>query len=94
MPVHVYRCGPCGREVLVRAAGPLSDAEITRRIDEELRPLPEGRAGRLPTLMRLRDDIWLALSDRREPIPRDRLPRRCPACGRDATLIASRDLDS
>ena len=62
MPVQVYRCSHCGREVLVRAPGPLSDAEIRRRIEEERRPLARGRQGQRDFTTRLRDYNWEGLS--------------------------------
>ena len=92
MPLHVYRCAHCGREVLVREAGPLTDAEIARRLDEELRPAARGRAARLDGTFVLRDDIWLGVSALREDVPRAALPDRCPACRRHSTFAAPREV--
>jgi predicted RNA-binding Zn-ribbon protein involved in translation (DUF1610 family) len=94
MPVQVYRCSHCGREVLVRddtdsGGRGMSDAEIARRIEEEMRPPAQGRPGRADVSTRLRDDIWLGISSTREIIPRDELPSACPACGK-ATLAEDR----
>jgi len=97
--VEVFRCERCGREVLVRRRPRpgeplLSDAELRRRLDEELRPIARGRAGRSDAATRLRDDIWLAIADGREtPIPRDELPASCPACGAEAPFAVSRVID-
>ena len=94
MPVQVYRCSHCHREVLVRAPGPMSDAEVQRRIEEELRPWSRGPTGRLDMSSRLRDDIWVGLSSMRDAdIPRNGVPTSCPACGRDGTLAESRVID-
>ena len=99
MAVEVYRCERCGREVLVRripAPGepPLSDAELRRRLEEELRPRARGRAGRTDPASRLRDDIWVAISDgRATPIPRDELPPDCPACSARDAFAVSRVID-
>jgi hypothetical protein len=82
MAVEVFRCNPCGREVLVRHAGPMSEAEIARRVKEEFEPTQPGPGGRPDFGSRLRDDIWVGLSGTREPVPRDELPERCPACAR------------
>lgn len=92
MPIDVYRCAHCGREVLVRSPEPLTAAEIDRRIEEETRPNATGPRGSQPLGTRLRDDIWQAVSERRIPIPRYELPEQCPACGRQATLIEARTL--
>ena len=92
MPVEVYRCSHCGREVLVRAPGPLSEAEIRRRVAEEMRPPAGGPQGQRDVSTRLRDYIWEGVSATREPVPRDRLPDRCPACRR-TTLEADRTLE-
>ncbi len=86
MPTHVYRCAHCGREVLVKEAGPLTPAEIARRIEEERRPAAGGLPGQPAATFRLRDDIWLSVSGERADIPREELPDRCPACGQDGTL--------
>jgi DNA-directed RNA polymerase subunit RPC12/RpoP len=86
MPTHVYRCTHCGREVLVREAGPLTPSEIARRIEEERRPAASGLPGQPAATFRLRDDIWLSVSAERGEIPREELPERCPACGRGDTL--------
>ena len=94
MSVHVYRCSHCGREVLVRAPGPMTRAEAARRVEEELRAAATGPGGRLSPHFRLRDDIWLGVSDNRTEVPRRELPDCCPACGRVSTLGESRALDS
>lgn len=86
MPTNVYRCSHCGREVLVREAGPMTPAEIARRIEEERRPAASGLPGQPAATFRLRDDIWLSVSAERAEIPREELPERCPACGREETL--------
>ena len=93
MPVVVYRCTHCHREVLVRRPGPMSDSEIRRRIDEEMRPWARGPGARLDTSSRMRDDIWVAVSGMRDAdIPRNGVPEACPACNRD-TLEESRVLE-
>ena len=92
MPVEVFRCSHCGREVLVRAPGPLSREEAARRVEEEMRPSARGASGRLDGTMRLRDHIWESVSATREEVPRQSLPRRCPACRRSATLLLARSL--
>lgn len=81
MPTSVYRCDHCGREVLVRDAGSLTQTEIARRIEEERRPAAGGLPGQPAATFRLRDDIWLGISAERADIPRETLPDRCPACG-------------
>ncbi len=94
MPVQVYRCSHCHREVLVRAPGPMSDAEVQRRIEEELRPWSRGPTGRLDLSSRLRDDIWVGLSAMGDAdIPRNGVPTSCPGCNRDGTLAESRVID-
>ena len=94
MPVQVYRCSHCHRGVLVRQPGPMSDAEIRRRIAEEMRPWARGRNSRVDASMRLRDDIWVAVSGMREDdIPRNDVPDECPACGRRDALEQSRMLE-
>ena len=92
MPVEIYRCAHCGREVLVRAPGPLTRAEIRRRIDEEMRPAARGRRAYRDLATRLRDYIWEGVSATREPVPRAAPPEHCPACHR-ATLQQERTLD-
>ncbi len=93
MPVQVYRCSHCGREVLVRAPGSMTRAEIDRRIEEEMRPAASGRRAERDLSTRLRDYIWEGISAMRgAAVPRDRPPERCPACNRD-TLAATRTLD-
>ena len=82
MRASVYRCSHCGREVLVRQAGPLSDAEVRRRIEEEMRPAASGRRSHRDLSTRLRDYIWEGVSGTREMVPREELPARCPACHR------------
>lgn len=84
MAVLVYRCAHCGREVLVRHPGPMSEEEIARRVAEEMRPAAPGPRAPSDFASRLRDDIWVGVSGTREIVPRDELPDRCPACGRDA----------
>ncbi len=86
MPIRVYRCTRCGREVLVREPGPLTPSEIARRLEEERRPLPGGLPGQPAATLRWRDDIWLSLAAERAEIPREELPDRCPACGQNDTL--------
>jgi hypothetical protein len=94
MPVVVYRCTHCHREVLVRKPGPMSDAEIRRRIAEEMRPWPTGRGGRVDQGSRLRDDIWVAVSGMRDSsVPRSTVPEECPACNRKDALVESRTLE-
>ncbi len=99
MAVEVHRCERCGREVLLRrrprpGEPPLSEAELRRRVEEELRPEARGRAGRTDAGSRLRDDIWLAIADGREtPIPREELPGACPGCGVEGSFAVSRTLD-
>ncbi len=94
MPVVVYRCTHCHREVLVRKPGPMSDAEIQRRIAEEMRPWPTGRGGRVDMGSRLRDDIWVAVSGMRDSnVPRSAVPEECPACGRPDVMVESRTLE-
>jgi hypothetical protein len=70
----------------------MTDSEIARRVEEELRPPARGRRGTMGFSERLRDDIWLGISESRELIPRDELPTHCPACGR-AALAEARVLD-
>ena len=82
MAVEVFRCNACGREVLVRRPGPMSEAEIARRVQEEFEPSKPGPAGRPDLGSRLRDDIWVGVSGTREPVPRDELPEACPVCAR------------
>jgi len=82
MAVEVFRCTACGREVLVRREGPMTEAEIARRKREEFEPSKGGPAGRADFTSRLRDDIWVGVSDTRQPVPRDELPERCPVCAR------------
>lgn len=93
MPVQIYRCSHCRREVLVRWPGPMSDTEVRRRIAEEMRPWERGRKSRVDASMRLRDDIWVALSGMRDDIPRHVVPDECPACGRRDALERSRMLE-
>ena len=93
MPIDVYRCTHCGREVLVRASRPLTDREIRRRIEDEMQPAARGTRGERDFSTRLRDYIWQGLSDTREMVPRDELPERCPACCRPTTLEVSRTID-
>ncbi|MEZ4554284.1 MAG: hypothetical protein AB7L91_14700 [Dehalococcoidia bacterium] len=93
MSVDVYRCGHCGREVLVRNLEPMSPAEIARRIEEERRPGARGLPGQPSANLRLRDDIWLFVSSERTEVPREELPDQCPACNRPDTLRRRGALD-
>ena len=82
MQVQVYRCSHCGREVLVRSPRPLTESEVRRRIEEEMRPAARGPRGQRDLSTRMRDDIWESVSGMREIVPRDQLPERCPTCRR------------
>lgn len=93
MPVDVYRCAHCGREVLVRNPGPMTPAEIARRIEEERRPAARGLPGQPASNLRLRDDIWLFVSSERTEVPREEVPEHCPACHRIDTLQRRGALD-
>ena len=93
MPVLVYRCSHCRREVLVRGTGPMSPAEVQRRIDEELRAAATGPRGHMSAQFRLRDDIWVGVSGTRGDVPRAQVPERCPACSREDTLTEERCID-
>lgn len=97
MPVEVFRCGACGREVLVRRPGAngslLSDAEIRRMIEEETRPRAHGPGGASSLDLRLRDDIWVGISGLGAHVPRPTVPDACPACRRVGTLVHDRPLD-
>jgi DNA-directed RNA polymerase subunit RPC12/RpoP len=88
MAVQVYRCSHCGREVLVRIVAPMTEAEVSRRRDEEMRPAATGPVGPNSWSDRLRDYIWLGLSDLGEMVPRDEVPEHCPACHRPTLEIA------
>jgi ribosomal protein L37AE/L43A len=90
--VSVYRCSHCGREVLVRLVQPMTEAEIARRRDEEMRPGAPGVRARSSFSDRLRDDIWVGIAGTREIVPRDELPECCPACHR-ATLEVARVIE-
>jgi ribosomal protein L37AE/L43A len=92
MAVQVYRCSHCGREVLVRVAAPMTEAEVARRREEEMRPAAPGPLGVNSQSDRLRDYIWLGLSDRGEMVPREEVPPECPACHR-ATLEVARVIE-
>ncbi|MEE8337170.1 MAG: hypothetical protein V3R95_03845 [Dehalococcoidia bacterium] len=92
MPVDVYRCSHCGREVLVRSREPMSPQEIRRRIDEEMRPNARGLRGQRDMSTRLRDYIWEGVSGSREMVPRAEPPSACPSCHR-STLEMARTLD-
>jgi len=92
MAVQVYRCSHCGREVLVRIVAPLTEAEVARRREEEMRPPARGPQGPSSLGDRLRDYIWLGLSDLGEIVPRDEVPPECPACRR-ATLEVARVIE-
>lgn len=93
MAVQIYRCAHCGREVLIRPPGPLNRSEIARRVEEELRVAATGPRGRMHSQFRLRDDIWVGISTTRTAVPRQELPKLCPACGRAETLEEARTLD-
>lgn len=94
MPIDVYRCSSCRREVLVRSSLPMSAAEAQRRVDEELRAATRGPRGRMAASFQLRDDIWLGLSQLLGgDVPRSELPEDCPACGRSGTLTESRTIE-
>ena len=94
MPIDVYRCSNCRREVLVRSHEPMSPAEAQRRVDEELRAAARGPRGRIASSFQLRDDIWLGLSQLLGgDVPRPELPEDCPACGRHGTLTESRTIE-
>ncbi len=90
MAVQVYRCSHCGREVLVRVAAPMSADEIARRIDEEMRPTASGRAAPNVWSDRMRDHIWLGITERGDAVPREETPASCPSCRRAMTLHATR----
>ena len=93
MPILVYRCSHCRREVLVRSAAPMSPAEAARRVEEELRAAASGPRGRIASTFQLRDDIWLGVSQMRGDVPRAEVPECCPACGRIETLTEHRALE-
>ena len=92
MAVEVFRCNACRREVLVRQAGPMSEAEIARRVREEFEPATPGPRGRADFGSRLRDDIWVGVSSGRDAVPREELPAACPACSK-SDWAAMRVLD-
>lgn len=92
MAVQVYRCSHCGREVLVRIVAPMTEAEVARRLDEEMRPAASGPPGPNSWSDRLRDYIWLGLSDLGDMVPREEVPEQCPACRR-ATLEVARVIE-
>lgn len=92
MAVQVYRCSHCGREVLVRIVAPMTEAEIARRREEEMRPAALGPPAPNSWSDRLRDHIWLGLSGLGEMVPRDAVPEECPACRR-ATLEVARVIE-
>ena len=92
MAVQVYRCSHCGREVLVRIVAPMTEAEAARRREEEMRPAARGPQGPGSQNDRLRDHIWLGLSDIGEVVPREEVPTECPACRR-ATLAVARVIE-
>ena len=71
----------------MRELGPMTPAEIERRIEEERRPLAGGLLGQPAATFRLRDDIWLSVSADRTEVPREELPERCPACRQADTLL-------
>lgn len=88
MKIEVFRCQACGREVLVRRSSTISKTEIVRRQNEEFEPSKTGPAARTDPGSRLRDDIWIGVSQMREPVPRHELPENCPACaGNDWTSM-------
>ena len=92
MAIQVYRCSRCGREVLVRIVAPLSEEQVRRRIAEEMRPDAAGPPAQRVMADRLRDDIWVGLSDGRTSIPRETVPERCPSCDQP-TLVEYRFID-
>jgi len=92
MAVGVFRCNACRREVLVRQARPMSEAEIARRVREEFEPATTGPRGRADFGSRLRDDIWVGVSSGRDAVPREALPSACPACSK-SDWAAMRVLD-
>lgn len=92
MAIQVYRCSRCGREVLVRIVAPLTEEQIKRRMEEEMRPESRGPRGQRGMADRLRDDIWLGVSGGRTSIPREEAPDRCPSCG-EAALVEDRTLE-
>lgn len=93
MAIQVYRCTRCGREVLVRIVAPLTEEQVRRRIEEEMRPDASGPPADRRLTDRLRDDIWLGVSGGRETsIPREEAPDRCPTCGQES-LAADRILE-
>ena len=94
MPIDVYRCSHCGREVLVRSLEPMSDHEIRRRIKEEMQPVANGLSGQRDFGTRMRDYIWEGLSGTHEMVPRAEPPEHCPACRRSTTLKIQRTLDA
>ena len=93
MAIQVFRCARCGREVLVRVIAPLTPEQVRRRIEEEMRPEQPGPPGARGMADRLRDDIWMGVSGKRETsVPREEVPERCPACSQPALLL-DRTLD-
>lgn len=88
MALQVYRCSHCGREVLVRIVAPLTEAEIRRRVAEEMQPETTGPPARPPFSDRLREDIWTGISTGRTHVPREEAPESCPACGRAGMVAA------
>jgi hypothetical protein len=85
--IQVYRCTRCGREVLVRIVAPLTEEQVRRRVEEEMRPPAPGPTGPRGLSERLRDDIWIGLSNQRTPIPREEPPDRCPTCAQDSLAL-------
>lgn len=92
MALQVFRCSRCGREVLVRMAAPLSEAEVSRRIREEMQPETPGPQARPQWPDRLREDIWVGISGGRTHVPREAAPDACPAC-RHASLVLDRVIE-
>ena len=92
MAIQVYRCSRCGREVLVRIVAPLTEEQVRRRIAEEMRPDAAGPPAQRGLADRLRDDIWVGLSDGRTSIPRETVPERCPSCDQP-TLVEYRTIE-
>lgn len=86
MAIQVYRCR-CGREVLVRIVAPLTEAQVRRRLEEEMRPDATGPRAQRGLADRLRDDIWLGVSGGRTSIPRESPPEVCPSCGQPALAL-------
>ena len=76
----------------MRIVAPLSEEQVRRRIAEEMRPDAAGPPAQRVMADRLRDDIWVGLSDGRTSIPRETVPERCPSCDQP-TLVDYRIID-